>query len=278
MTGPQVIVLPGSGGGSPDVEPFRAGYGSTVQFRWLTYPSWRWYLKRRCFEDLIAHLASQIEPHAPNGPLHILGFSLGGHLGYAVAMRLHKTATAVAGFCVVDAFAVSSAAARPGWMSRFGALLMRLLVERQFGELAREMHPRVWRTLLRLAAGQLVCVLTWLERFGVVTRISELDPLFEHELTMRLLLRLAAPGIAALDNDPEQFTVPTVLLRTAETASSDAYWKRRIPDIEICDIPGNHPSMMAPENMAAMGRVFEKSRRARVSTSSRPGARCGLRR
>jgi len=45
MISSPVIVLPGAGGGAPDLAPFRAGFPEATQFSILAYPGWRVYVE-----------------------------------------------------------------------------------------------------------------------------------------------------------------------------------------------------------------------------------------
>ena len=73
---------------------------------------------------------------------------------------------------------------------------------------------------------------------------------------MRLLVRTTAPWLASLDRQPEALDARAILLRTRLTASDDAAWRRRCPNIEIFEIPGQHHTLFEPENVAALHETF----------------------
>jgi hypothetical protein len=97
--------------------------------------------------------------------------------------------------------------------------------------------------LLRSPAGRLISVLA-------------LDPIFEQELNMRLLIRATASWIASLDQNPVAIDAPAILLRTSLAASDDAAWRRRCPNLRIFEIPGRHHSLFDPQNVGVLHKVF----------------------
>src|SRR5689334_2485842 len=82
-----VIFLPGAGGGAPDLEVFRDGSDDATQFEIISYPNWRRYVADGLSaEDLIAELEAQVIAKVPQGPIRIIGSSIGGHFGYALGL------------------------------------------------------------------------------------------------------------------------------------------------------------------------------------------------
>jgi thioesterase domain-containing protein len=252
-----VIVLSGAGGGTPDLAPFRAGFSEMTRFEILDYPGWRRYVEIGfSLQSLGDDLASQIESLIPDGPIRIIGISIGAHIGYAAALRLQATDREISGFCAVDAFMVRSAAPSPGWLVRALELGSRLIRENRLVEFAKFLRSRLWRTMLRLSQDRLVSILRRAMPSGWLQHILAIDPLFEHELNMRLLIKAIAPGIAALDCEPVALKTSAVLVRTGFTADSDEGWRRRCPRLKILQIPGNHETMFEPQNLSAFREAF----------------------
>ena len=80
-----------SGGGAPDFGAFREGIDDTTRFEVISYPGWRRYVADDfSAEALVAELAARIVEAIPDGPIFIIGLSIGGHLGYAIALLLKK--------------------------------------------------------------------------------------------------------------------------------------------------------------------------------------------
>ena len=262
MISSPVIVLSGAGGGAPDLAPFRAGFPEATQFSILVYPGWRRYVEIGfSLQTLIDDLIRQIEILVPEGPIRIIGISIGAHFGYAVAVQLQAAGRDISGFCAVDAFMVSSAAPTTGWLGRALKLGSRLVRERRIFDFAKFVRSRLWRAMLRLSQEHLVGILRRAKQSGRLHQIFAVDPVFEQELSMRFLIRLAAPGIAALDREPIALNTSAVLLRTGLTAHSDDSWQRRCPQLKIVQIPGNHETMLEPQNFPAFSDAFSEAAR-----------------
>ena len=253
-------VVSGAGGGVPDLRAFAATPAEAARFAPLVYPGWRRYADEgfsalalvRDFADEIAGWRERVA---------ILGISLGGHLGYAVALRLLSLGVEVAGFCAIDSFLIPSADVRPG---SAGRNLARLRVLAQRGSLGRrgtQVHALFWRALLRLAGDRAPPLLRRWRDSGLFRAACAVDRTFENELNMRLLMRATAPWLGELDRKPVPLPVRAAHLRTASAAESDDAWRARCPDIEFLEIPGNHDSLLDPENFAAMRRAFATATR-----------------
>lgn len=258
-----VIVLSGAGGGAPDLTPFRAGFPEATQFSILVYPGWRRYVEIGfSLQTLIDDLVRQIEVLVPEGPLCIIGISIGAHFGYAAAVQLQAAGRNISGFCAVDAFTVSSAGPTTGWLGRALKHGSRLVRDRRIVDFAKFVRSRLWRAMLRLSQEHLVGILRRAKPSSRLHRSFAVDPVLEHELSMRFLIRLAAPGIAALDREPIALNTSAVLLRTGLTARSDESWQRRCPRLKIVQIPGNHETMLEPQNFPAFSEAFSDAARA----------------
>lgn len=262
LSTPPVVMLSGAGGGSPNSEPFRAGFDVGTTFEVISYPSWRRYLENApCFDTLIDDLSGQIRDRVPEGPIQIIGISIGGHLGYVIATKLQEYGRDISSFCAVDAFAVHSTAASAGWFGRAMCLCAGLLAKRKFAELALVIRSRFWRAVLRLCRTRLINVIRILEAYGLTDSLLKADPLLEGELNMRLLIQLTAPSLAQIDREPKILRTSAILLRTALTIDSDDSWRRRCPEIRIYEIPGDHLTMLEAQNISAISSVFSAAMR-----------------
>jgi thioesterase domain-containing protein len=251
-------VLSGAGGGVPDLRAFVAG--ETARFAPVPYPGWRRYAEEGFSAPaLIRGLADEIAGWG--GRIAILGVSLGGHLGYAVALRLQSLGVEVAGLCVVDSFLIASADVQPGSTGRHLARLRALAQSPASGRLGPQARSLFWRGLLRMAGDRAAPLLRRWRDSGLFRAACAADPIFESELSMRLLLRAASPWLSGLDRSPETLHVRAAHLRTASAAESDDAWRARCPNIQIVEIPGDHDSLFDPENFAAMRRAFASATR-----------------
>lgn len=252
-----IIVLPGAGGGAPDLGVFRDGASDPTRLEVISYPSWRRYVAGRLSaEDLIAGLAAEIVARVPQGPIRIVGLSIGGHFGYALGLRFQAMGREFAGLCAVDSFMITSSAPSAGWKARALEQGFELLRKRRFSELTEFLRSKLWRLLIRLAGGRLTLLLHSASSASWFPSVLAVDPLVEQELTMRLLVRTTAPWIASLDEKPAALNAPVVLLRTALTMSDDVAWRRRCPKIEILEIPGQHHTLFEPENIGTLHETF----------------------
>src|SRR3954451_24399911 len=99
---PAIAFLPAAGGDAPDLDVFRGGPDDLSDIVVIDYPGWRRYVTEGYSADaLIDDLAVKIAATIPAGPIRIVGVSIGGHLGYAVALRLQAQGRDIAGLCAI---------------------------------------------------------------------------------------------------------------------------------------------------------------------------------
>jgi thioesterase domain-containing protein len=252
------VYLPGAGGGGEgDLAALVAGLGYPVFFESIRYPDWQ-----RCVEEdfsaesILEEVTAEISKRVPVGPIRIMGMSLGGHLGYAAALRLQEQGREIVGLCVVDAFMIETTQPTTGWQGRALAQGMDLLRKRRFMDLLRFARSKTWRALLRLAGGRLVKPLRKLSTSGGLNSLLATDAVAEEELSMRLLLRHLAPWLAQLDREPAPLIAPVALLRTPLSADDDTAWMRRCPYISIHEVPGTHQTLFEAEHIGTLRDAF----------------------
>ena len=252
-----IVFLPGAGNHPPDLMRLLNGPQDSLRFEVVFYPSWRRYVGDGFSTDgMIAELASAIAQKVPRGPIHIVGLSIGGHFGYAAALRLRAAGREIGGFCAIDSFMIETEAPRRGWVGRAASEALEMLGKRRFREFGELMRSKFWRALLRLQ--------------GLLPRrmnsprggsLVKLDPMLERELGMRMMLRTMMPWLARLDDNPVSLDVPSCLIRTPVTAGDDAAWERRCPKLKIYEVFGHHQNLFEPENIGRMREVFTEARR-----------------
>ena len=251
-----IIVLPGAGGHAPGQRALlRRSRGPRDRFIILRYPNWKTYVDADLTaEALVERLAAEITHRVPRGSVILLGHSIGGHFAYATALRLESLGHSVAGVCIVDAGTRSRPRDRRAGRRALSSHAADLLRRGHLGALARLPRQLAWRGLFRLAGDRLPALarsyatpLHWVEA---------IDPAFADELSMRLLIRITATSMRGLDEHPADLRAPAVLLRTPVTAANDSVWRRRCPDVQIFDVPGNHETLFEVENVAALRAAF----------------------
>jgi thioesterase domain-containing protein len=251
-----IIFLSGAGGGAPDFGAFRDGVNDKTCFEVVGYPGWRSYVSDQySAELLIADLAAQVMKKVQDGPIRIIGLSIGGHFGYAIGLHLQAMGRDIAGLCAIDSFMFGSAKPSPGWKGRALAEVVELLRKERFGDLTRFLRSRFWRALARFACGRSTDFLRRLASSRWSSALSSVDPIFEEELSMRLLIEMTAPWMISLDQKPAVLKAPAILLRTTITDSDDA-WRRRCPNVKIFEISGQHNNLFEPENVGSLRRAF----------------------
>jgi thioesterase domain-containing protein len=257
-----IIILPGANNKAPDISLFAANPDAFTSFHKINYPGWRRYVAEGFSpEALIVELGEQILRTVPHGPIRIVGISIGGHFGYAVALYLQSIGREIAALCALDTFMITSSAPSAGWRRQALTRALMLLRERRVAELIRFTRSRFWRALLRLAGAGVSSVL---RRFGSPGRLSSAstgDSLFEEELSMRLLIRATAPWIASLDVNPVALNAPMTLVRTPLNAGDDAAWRRRCPNIAIHEVSGRHDTLFEPQNIDSLREAFTSATR-----------------
>jgi thioesterase domain-containing protein len=252
-----ILFLSGAGGGAPDLGVFRAGVEDKTRFEVIGYPGWKRYVAEGfSAEGLIAELAGRIVAKVPHGPIRIIGLSIGGHFGYAIGLHLQAMGREIGGVCAIDSFMIASSEPSAGWKGRALEQGFELIRQRRIGEFTRFLRSKFWRALVRLAGGRLSGLLRGFASSKWLSSAMMLDPMFEEELSMRLLVREVAPWLGSLDRDPVALKAPAVLLRTALTAGDDAAWRRRCPSIEIVEIPGQHHTLFEFENIGSLREAF----------------------
>jgi thioesterase domain-containing protein len=251
------VMLSGAGGGVIDPMLFCSSIHDATRFPTIGYPGWRRYVEKGfSAKTLVEELSTQIALRVPEGPIRIIGISIGGHLGYAVALYLQASGREIGGFCAIDTLTATSSAPMTGWKTRAIKTGVALLRDRRLGDFGRFLRSRLWRASLRLSGQCLVGLVNRLAPSGRLPWILRIDSLFEEELSMRLLIREVAPWLASLDDDPTPLRAPALLLRTASTGDADAIWRRRCPWIKVLRIAGDHSTFFEPEKAASLREAF----------------------
>jgi thioesterase domain-containing protein len=251
-----IIVFPGAGGRIDNPATFTSD-GNLGHVQAIRYPGWHRYISNGfTAKGLEADLAAQVIEIVPRGPICIVGYSIGGHFGYAAALHLQALGREIGGFCAIDTFMTRPADLSPGWHGRSVARSLELLSQGRIREFTRFPRLLFWRTLFKIPRGQLPSLLLRLAPSGRLPVACALDPIFEYELNMRLLIKATEPWIASLDNPAIPLLGPASLIRTKLTAGDDAAWKRRCPNIKVFETPGHHLSLFESENMDAFRTTF----------------------
>ncbi len=256
-----VFVFPGAGGDPPDTTLFTAPGDDPAQFVPISYPNWRTYIDEGLSADgLVDRIAARIDACAPRGPLRILGISIGGHLGYATALRLQAMGRRIVGLCAVDSVMINSPHRSPRWKERILTRCADLLRRRRAGALVGYCRRLCWRAAFRTAGHRLPDLLR--NHPKPLRWLAANDSVFGQELTMRLLIWTTAAWVGSLDENPPGLDAPATLLRTRTSAGDDDAWRRRCPRLDVIEIGGDHDTMFEIENADRLRSAFGRAWRA----------------
>jgi thioesterase domain-containing protein len=252
------VYLPGAGGGGEgDLAALAAGLEFPVGFEPIRYPGWQRSMAEGFSAEVVLDgLTAEIEKKAPSGPIRIMGMSLGGHLGYATALRLQARGREIAGLCVVDSFMIETSKPTAGWQGRALSQGMDLLRKGRFMDLARFARSKAWRALLRVGGKPLLNLLGRFSASGGMNSVLAADAVAEQELSMRLLIGHLAPWLVELDREPVPLLAPVALLRTKASARDDIAWMRRCPYLSIHEVPGTHQTLFEAEHLGELRKAF----------------------
>jgi acyl transferase domain-containing protein/thioesterase domain-containing protein/acyl carrier protein len=262
-TAPPLFLMPGMGKDEPRLVRFRAACAHDLRIVAMDYGNWpEWVAADLEFAALIRRLVAEIEAKAPEGPIYLAGYSLGGHIAYATATALLAAGRSVAYLGIIDQrFSKDSIDRNPGrGPATRSNELQRLMAAVQHGEWADELSCAVarrligprWAPLLRLAA-----------RYPHAPLPGDLGFYFPWRLSMYLLTEMVRRwhmDLAA--GSPEPLLIPTVLFRSkaypAGTAA-DLGWRRLCPNLTILPVDGGHTTMFDPPYLDPLSRMFTAS-------------------
>jgi thioesterase domain-containing protein len=258
-----IIFLPGMGGEIPSLSRLNvAGGDDDNRFEAITYSGWQQYTSTGfTIEALMADLEAQVVLKVPEGPIRIVGYSVGGHFGYAMALRLRESGREVAGFCAIDSFMIESLGPSAEWKTRMLSEALKIFRAGHLREFTCFVRSKFWRAVFRLAGGRLRGLIQSLSS-GPLRFVCAFEPILEKELNLRLLTQLVVPWTASLDREPVELDVPASLLRTRLTASDDPAWRRRCPRIEIFEIPGQHETLLQANDISSLREAFSAATRS----------------
>jgi thioesterase domain-containing protein len=261
MTSPpcQFVFLPGVDNSAQDLADFSLGLDG-YSFAFIPYPGWRRYAAFGfSADDLARELAVDIAQKVPVGPIRILGFSIGGHLGYAAALHLQAMSREVEVLCVIDSY-IGGAELALEWS---GARNARILTEARallFGgnlvELRTYVQERFWRGLFRVGGRRLEGFLARVLRKRGNPSSGLDSSLVEQEWSMHLLLRHTKYWVSKLDQPAIPLNVRTICLRTPVTSSDDELWRKRCPQATFHELVGVHEKLLKIECIEGVRNQF----------------------
>jgi thioesterase domain-containing protein len=250
---PVVLVLPGGGGDEPRLAQFRIACEASAVMAPITYPDWRQMAGSSFdFRALLNSILAQIETLAPEGPIHLTGYCLGGFLAYAAAVTLSAKGRRIAFLGLLDAdgnFEAASTRSLADRIRGFWVGLKRIYKPDQLAySLAKRLTRGLGLTLLRQAAR--APDVRMLDEFSLHLRIHVRSFLI-------FALRREWCSSALLSAPPLQ--TPTFLFRATEQKFDnlpDLGWHKHIGTIESIDVGGDHLTMLECSNLPLLTEKF----------------------
>jgi len=100
---PQVFLLPGLTGEGPSLAAFRKELSSHMNVYLVDFPSCTDMIAGRdTITDMVDATLETIERVKPDGPIHLLGYSLGGSVAYLTAKTLHEQDRTIGLLAILD--------------------------------------------------------------------------------------------------------------------------------------------------------------------------------
>lgn len=165
-----IALLLGAGNEAIDLTAFVDVDAEAKRIAVIRYPGWRHYVSADFSADtFVRELTDDVASRTQCGRIGIVGYSLGGHLGYLVALRLQEMGLKVAGFCAINSLMIESADLRPGWGARLLIAALRPVRERSVEKLLTFARHEFWRGLLRLGGAKAPALLRLYRDYSSVT-------------------------------------------------------------------------------------------------------------
>ena len=248
---PTVFLFPGLTGDSPSLASFRNELAHTANVVLIPYPDWRDMARgARRLTDLADAALATIRQEAPDGPLHLIGYSLGGAVAFQSAATLLSEGRNIASFIALDSQIETNRPSQTSFISQLKSRLRKPPEERpslpeklteQAGIVAS--HPVFASGLGWLATKDL-------SNFSPLWRFNFRNALWE-AMQVRALKAWRAHEAGSL-------TLPLaatlfVSEETRPNSSADLGWGRRVASLNMRTTQGDHHSMLRAPYRIALG-------------------------
>lgn len=260
---PHLFLFPGMGGYDPKLVEVGVACRQSVRTVQVLYPSWRTLLYDQDFslDALVSDAVAQIKMYCSTGPILLAGYSFGGIVAFAVAMRLREDGCPVRFLGLLDIEAQPGIDVSPGalrapitrWqeLAGFAAAARRGEGTSKLAYVtARRLKSPRWQPLLQLYAR---VPQRWLpNKFKVYLDRDLLSQHMEPLLREWAVRRDALPPLHA----------PVYLFRTAQhsaNAPRHLGWDHCCPDLTVVSMSGTHLGMLKPSNLPALCDGFSKA-------------------
>ncbi len=250
---PRVFLLPGIFGDEPPFANFRTALSGRVAFELLDYPDIdRPTGEIRDFERIVSRTVEYILSLQPSGKAHLMGYSFGGQVAFAVACRLQEEGRRVGLLALLDSRALSLKVPPTGRLMR-----NRDAAPGGFG-IGADAASR-----LLIAAGLSEAVCAAIRPAGRLFGTEAAHGL--HRLLLQNLRGRALRGLTL-----GRFDGPLVLFRAQEqplaNLPSDLGWSAHCTEVRSVPLHGDHNSLFRADHLAANAELIWSEMEDWIST------------
>ena len=251
--GLEVFLFPGLGGDDRELAALRLGCAPKLQCIPVRFNDWADHARALTLDQLVESCRAQIELLAPTGKIRLAGYSFGGTMAYAVAEALTAAGRRVDRLCLVEAPSSAHVPTPVSPQTRWRRWV-RAMGDRQ---LSQEIARTIVGAVTRLRKPELLIALGRLGRFHLPFGMHKhLDGHVTCRLREHLLLEL----IERMRVPRPPLAVPAVLFRSTQqlgvNADPDLGWSRHLSSLQVIDLPGDHHTVIKPENIATLCNAF----------------------
>ena len=265
QTSGELFLLPGAGGETPGIAGIRAASGPIGGMELIVYPGWREMLLGQVDIEAIAAAAlAQISTAAPEGPVTLIGYSLGAYIAAEVARQLEKEGRIVRHMVLIDV--PPPAPHRPKrhvWTMPTGPRALwweihrirraALPAEGFARMLARGIGSPMLRPLLRhLASRQ--------QPLAARRQTSELAYWTRLHVAQELRFQASALWMQRWRRPEERLRAPTTLILSEDNITSplhDLGWGALIEAVTVVPAAGDHNSMLSVTHRHVVMRALQ---------------------
>lgn len=241
---PLVFLVPGIFGDDRHLAQLRRALRPKIRFRTLDLPGVEAPSRAlRTIPTIAEHILEEVAARAPNGCIHLAGYSFGGLVAQEMARQIEGAGRSVGLLCVFDGLLHYGGERAATTIDRVAPPRLRDVwrgrAKQGMGAVARGLAPIDMGKHLAIGAGR---------RNGVSATV--------HEQGRRRALRLRQA--AALGWRPRACRAPTLLVTSDDFAawSSIEAWRAACPRLTVVPVPGGHLDVFEPEAVAAFTPAF----------------------
>jgi thioesterase domain-containing protein/acyl carrier protein len=270
-----IFLFPGGAGRDRSLARLKARCPPDITFHFASIDRWQeWTEKNFSFEDLVARVGDQVEERLPQGPVRLVGYSQGGQLAFAVALRLSARGREISTVSLFDSDGCTARTARLGitknltWLVKSTIKITQALLRRTFHRLGglpldangyKRGDTRI-RVLvewceLRRRPDRARKALAGLARIAPVLFAGRAGGRLDNALQMQVFSDMWCAW--GRENGREvKLPGSAILFRSEDPGLEDRGWASRCRDLKIIPLAGDHHSMFDQVHLDATAKRF----------------------